>query len=252
MKYFGHLLLLILLLTSCATKESNSGKKKEIAIATQRLGEELYNSGNYTRALQNLLEAYETIPNDPYLNNSLGLVYMAKERYDLAQTHFLKATKLKPDYIHAKNNLGGAFLKQEKWDLAIQNFEVVSKSLVYGTPEIPLSNLGWAYFNKRDYEKATFYFNKSLSFQPNFLVSLHGVASTYLRTGYYYQAIDYLHQKIKRNPGAAILHADLAKSYELVKDYKQAIKSWEVVLNLVPETSSLSVEAQERLMRLKN
>ncbi len=237
-------------MTACATKGPSTEKRLEIATATQRLGEEFYNSGKYTLALQNLLEAYKTIPNDPYLNNSLGLVYIAKERSDLAQIHFLKAIKFKPDYIHAKNNLGGAYLKLEEWDLAIKTFEEVSKSLIYGTPEIPLSNLGWAYYNKQDYEKAKFYFRKSLSIQPKFLVSVHGLASIYLKTGYYYQAIDYLRQRIKRNPGAAILHADLAKAYELTKNYKQAKKSWEVVIKLAPETSSLAREAQERLIEL--
>ncbi len=251
MKYFGYLILLSLIFTSCATKGPNQEKKEEIAIATLRLGDDFYNSGKYTRALQSLLEAYETIPNDPYLNNSLGLVYMAKERYDLAQSHFLKAIKLKPDYIHAKNNLGAAYLKLEKWDLAIKCFEEVSNSLVYGTPEVPLSNLGWAYYNKRDYTKSNFYFKKSLYIQPDFLISLHGLVSIYLKTGYYYQAIDFLQQKIKKNPGAAILHADLAKAYELVKDYNNARKSWEVVLKLVPGgSSSLAKDAQERLMKL--
>ncbi|KKR31241.1 MAG: Tetratricopeptide repeat protein, partial [Candidatus Falkowbacteria bacterium GW2011_GWF2_39_8] len=73
----------------------DSEKKKEIAIATQRVGEGFYNAGNYTLSLKNLLEAYETIPDDPYLNNSLGLVYLAKERYDLAENHFKKALELK-------------------------------------------------------------------------------------------------------------------------------------------------------------
>jgi len=247
MKYFGYLLLLGLLFTSCATKGPSLEKKEEIALSTIRLGEELYNSGKYTRALQSLLEAYETLPNDPYLNNNLGLVYMAKERYDLAETHFLKAIRLKPDYVHAKNNLGGAYLKQDQWDLAIKNFEEVSKSLIYETPEIPLSNLGWAYYNKKEFDRSTYYFKKSLSFQPSFLISLHGLASIYLKTGYYYQAIDFLNQRIKRNPDAAILHSDLAKSYELIKDYKKAKKSWEAVLKLVSETSSLAKQAQERL-----
>lgn len=250
MKYFGYLILLILLFTSCATKDANMGTKKEIAIATQRLGVELYNSGEFTRALQNFLEAYETIPDDPFLNNDLGLTYMAKERYDLAQTHFLRAIKFRPDYIEAKNNLGVAYLKQKQWNLAISIFEEVSESLVYETPAIPLSNLGWAYFHKKEYEKSKTYFKKSLSYQPNFLVSLHGLASIYLETGYYYQAIEFLNFRIKRNPGAAILHADLARSYELVKDYKKAKKAWEVVVKLVPETSNLAEEAQERLIKL--
>ncbi|MBU1196272.1 MAG: tetratricopeptide repeat protein [Proteobacteria bacterium] len=247
MKLRASLLLILFLSMSCATTTMNTDKKKEIAVATQRLGEEYYNAGKYTSALQNLLEAYRTIPNDPYLNNSLGLVYLAKDRSDLAETHFKKALSLKPDYIHAKNNLGAVFMKQKKWDLAIQCFTEVSENLLYATPEMPLSNLGWAYFNQKLYKKATYYFKKSLEVRPDFLISIHGLASVYTETGLYYQARDYLLRNLGKYPDAAILHADIATVYEKLNDPVNARKSWQRVLNLVPETSSLAQEAQKKL-----
>ncbi|MCK5162881.1 MAG: tetratricopeptide repeat protein [Desulfobacula sp.] len=228
----------------------NTEKKKEIAIATQQLGEEYYNSGKYTAALKTLLNAHETIPNDPYLNNSLGLVYLAKDRYDLAENHFNKALNLKADYIHAKNNLGAVYLKQKKWGLAIQCFEEVAENLLYATPEMPLSNLGWAYFRQKLYKKAKVYFKKSLEIRPNFLNAVHGLSSIYIETGYYNLAITFLHHSLKKNPGAAILHSDLAKVYEALKDFDKAKRSWDVVLKLEPETSPLAIEAQKRLLEL--
>jgi Tfp pilus assembly protein PilF len=226
------------------------GSEREIAFATQRLGEEHYNSGQYTAALKSLLEAYKIIPNDPYLNNSIGLVYFAKERYDLAQNHFKRALELKPDYIRAKNNLGAAFLKQEKWDQAIACFEQISENLLNATPEVPLSNLGWAYFHKREFKKAGLYFNKSLEIRPDFLVSIHGLASVYLETGYYTQAVDLLEHALDKNPGAAILHSDMARLHETLKEFDKAKKSWNLVIKLEPETSPLARQAQKRLDKL--
>ena len=141
MKNLICLLFIFLFLISCSSKNIDMENKKEIAIATQRLGEEYYNAGKYTAALKSLLESYNTIPNDPYLNNSLGLVYLARQRYDLAENSFKKALDLKADYIHAKNNLGAVYLKQKKWNLAIQCFEEVSENLLYATPEIPFMAL---------------------------------------------------------------------------------------------------------------
>lgn len=252
-KEFSHMkmrvsLIFILFLTlSCATTTMKTDKKIEIAVATQRLGEEYYNAGRYTSALQNLLDAYKIIPKDPYLNNSLGLVYLAKDRSDLAETHFNKALSLKPDYIHAKNNLGVTFMEQKRWDLAIQCFKEVSENLLYSTPEMPLANLGWAYFNQKFYKKATYYFKKSLEIRPDFLISIHGLASIYTETGVYYQARDYLLRNLKKYPDAAILHADIAKIYERLNDPVNAKKSWQSVLKLLPETSSLAQEAQKKL-----
>jgi len=235
---------------SCASKDMNSEKKKQIAIKTQQLGEVYYNSGQYTAALKKLLEAYETIPDDPYLNNSLGLVYLAKDRYTLAETHFKKAVQLEPDYTQAKNNLGAIYLKQKKFDLAIKCFQEVSDDILCPDPETSLANLGWVYYHKKMYKQAKSYFKKALDIKPDFLVALHGISSIYIKQEHYSQALRFLHYNLMQNPKAAILHADLAKTYEALKKYRQAKKSWELVINLAPRTSPLSKEAREKILQL--
>ncbi|MBU2481015.1 MAG: pilus assembly protein PilF, partial [Proteobacteria bacterium] len=61
------------------------------------------------------------------------------------------------------------------------------------------------------------------------------------------QARDYLLRNLGKYPDAAILHADIATVYEKLNDPVNARKSWQRVLNLVPETSSLAQEAQKKL-----
>ncbi len=248
MKKIYYVLFAFLFFISCASKNISSEKKIKLAVANQRIGEEYYKAGNYTAALKTLLEVYETIPDDPYLNNSMGLVYLAKQRYELAEQHFKTAIKIRPDFIRAKNNLGATYLKQKKWNLAIKCFEQVSDNILYATPEIPLSNLGWAYFHQKMYKRAKSYFKKALDIQPDFLFAVHGLSSIYIQTGYYSQAINYLHYKLTVKPRAAILHSDLAKAYEAIENYNQAKKSWNLVLKLVPSTSPLAKEALERLL----
>jgi len=252
MKNMICLLFILIFLVSCAGKDMNMNmeNKKKLAVATQRVGEQYYNAGQYTAALKNLLEAYKTIPNDPYLHNSLGLVYMAKARYDLAEKSFKKALALKPDYIHAKNNLGAAYLKQNKWGLAIQCFEEISENLLYMTPEYPLTNLGRAYFYQKKYKKSKVYFEKALEIRPHFLRAVHGVASIYIETGYPGKALGYLHHELIKNPGAAILHSDIAKAYEALHDFDNARRSWNNVIKIEPETSPLAREAEKRLLDL--
>jgi len=237
-------------MVSCSPKNIDMENREEIAMATQRLGEELYRSGNHTAALKSLLEAQKTIPDSPYLYNSLGLVYLAKHRYDLAEKSFKEALRIKSDYARAKNNLGAAYMKQEKWDLAITHFKAVSENLLYATPEIPISNIGWAYFHQKMYRKAKIYFKQSLDIRPNFLNAAHGLASVHIETGYYTQAIDFLKHALEKNPGAAIIHSDLATVYEALKDIKNAKRYWGTVLKLEPANSPLAKEAQKRLLDL--
>ncbi|MFH2092121.1 MAG: tetratricopeptide repeat protein, partial [Pseudomonadota bacterium] len=214
MKHLFCLVLISLILFSCAGSGKQEINQKEVAMATQQVGEEHYRNGRYTAALTSLLEAQKALPDDPYILNSLGLVYLAKDRPDLAQNHFKQALDLKPDYVQAQNNLGGAYMKLEQWDMAIKIFEAVASNLLYGTPEIPLSNLGWAYYNQNLLKQAKTYFNKSLDIRPNFINAVHGLASIHIKQQNYSQALEFIHDALKKDPGAAILHADLATTYE--------------------------------------
>lgn len=244
--------LTIFLAASCATGNfEQQSKQKEIARATQRLGEEQYKNGNFTAALKNLLQAKKSLADDPYLHNSLGLVYLSKNRPDLAENHFKQALRHKPDYIQAKNNLGGTYMKQEKWEPAVQLFKEVSESLLYATPEKPLSNLGWVYFHQSMFKQARRYFDQALDIRPGFINAVHGIASIYIKQQDYSNAFSFLHAALERNPGAAVLHADLAIAYEATGNLSQARNAWNVVLNLVPEQSNLAKDARKNLSRLE-
>jgi type IV pilus assembly protein PilF len=53
---------------------------KKKAAASRNLGEAYLSEKNYTAALGELLKAERLNPEDPILQNDLGLVYMAKEK----------------------------------------------------------------------------------------------------------------------------------------------------------------------------
>jgi Tfp pilus assembly protein PilF len=239
-----------LLISSCVGSTTQTNQT-QIAQAMKKEGEILRNQGNYTAALTRLLEAEKLTPNDPYLQNSLGLAYMGKARDDLAVTSFTKALAIKPDYVEAINNLGAAYLRQGELDKAIEKFKLVLNSLVYPTPQFPLSNIGWAYLRKREFHLSEVYFTKALDKLPWFTAAAHGLAQTYLQTGKLDQAMEYLHQCLDRSPDAAIFHADLAQVYDEKGEKQQAIKSWQQVLRLVPERSTLAKIAETRLSELE-
>lgn len=237
------------MISSCVNSASRENNVK-IAQAIKKEGDIFQTQGDYTSALTKLFQAEKLTPNDPYLQNSLGLAYMGKNRDDLAVTAFKKALTEKPDYIEAINNLGAAYLRQGKWDMAIKKFNTVLDSLVYQTPHYPLSNIGWAYLGEKKYPLAETYFMKALDALPWFTAASHGLAQVYLQTGQMDKAMDYLHKCLDRSPDTAIFHADLAQAYEGMGLNQQAIRSWQLVLKLVPERSSLAKKAQLQLSEL--
>ncbi len=244
------LLLSTLLIFSCSTTTRTENKSFEIAQDSKSLGEAYMNQGNYTAALKELMDAEKTLPNDPYLQNDLGLVYLAKQRLDLAERHFSKAIALKPDYIPAKNNLGTVYLKQNRWDDAINLFKVISENLLYATPHFSLTNLGWAYLGKQNFIQARDSFHKALKFAPDFVNAIHGLATVYIRTQQSYLAEPLLLKALKSNPNAVILHADLATAYETMHQLSKAKQSWQTVLQLEP-IGPLSEEAELRIRHIE-
>lgn len=245
--------LLSLVLTCLFLAACNGGGSQNqlrLAEAVKIQGDAFLIQGDYTAALSRLLEARKTLPNDPYLLNSLGLAYMGKNRDDLAILVFKQALDLKPDYTEALNNLGAAYLRQEKWDPAIAAFKQVLDDLLYPTPQFPLSNLGWAFLGKQDPVQAEFWFSQALDAAPGFVTASHGLAQVFLETRRENQAIDFLTACLLRHPDAPVLHADLARAYEAAGRTREARRSWLNVLQYAQENSVLKKTASERLAAL--
>lgn len=251
MKYITVVIAALLALSACTAKDTVSQKDQKIGQAVKKEGEAFLLEGGYTDALKKFLESVKLIPKDPYLHHDLGLAYMGKNRYQLAETHFQKAIELNPDYMAALNSLGTAYLKQGKYDKAIEQFQKVSDNILYATPHYPLSNIGWAYYRKNDFLQAKNYFKKALKDNPDFVQAIHGQSLTYLSLQMPEKAVSLLEEKIQKVPSVAVLHSDLAKAYEAVYEYDKAKRSWEQVLNLAEENSSLFDEAEKQLRLLE-
>ena len=242
------MLLAILLLSGCAaTGVSPLDKKK--ADATRNLGEAYLGEKNYTAALRELLKAEKLNPDDPILHNDLGLVYMAKDKTDRAIAHFERAIELKPDYSLAKNNLGSAYLVRKEWDRAIPVLEAVTGDMLYATPHYPLANLGWAYYNKNDYDKARKYLKEALELKPDFFVAQLNLGRTYLATGQLHAALSQFEASAKNNPKDPALLLELGKTYRLLGDYNSAILTLKGAIEYADD-SDLAVQASEELKKI--
>jgi type IV pilus assembly protein PilF len=230
---------------------SNLQVRKKQGEAARNLGEVYYRQGNYTEALREFLKAESLYPDDPFLQNDLGLTYKAKKKPDLAITHFKKALTLKPDYAPAKNNLGTVYLDKGEWDAAIEYFKEVGESLVYASPHLPLSNLGWAYYNKKAYEQAEKYYLEALEIAPQFINALRGLSLTYMAMGKVPEGIEILETAVKEYPRMTLLYFDLATAYTLLHDYESALNAYDKVVELSPG-SAFAREAEKKAQKIKH
>jgi Tfp pilus assembly protein PilF len=141
---------------------------------------------------------------------------MAKAKPDIAIDHFKKAVEIKPDYTPAKNNMGTAYLAQKKWDDAITCFKEITGDLLYATPHFPFSNLGWAYYNKKEFKLAEKYYKDALKIEPKFVIALRGLGLTYLKMGRISEAVTTLEKVIELAPDSP-LAAEAQKEIEKMK-----------------------------------
>jgi tetratricopeptide (TPR) repeat protein len=244
----GYVLAMVVFgVLSCATNHELQKPQEE---ATRNLGEVYYQRGNYTAALREFLKAEALYPEDPFLQNDLGLVYKAKKRPDLAIKHFKKALKLNPDYAPAKNNLGTVYLDKGEWDTAIEYFTAVSKNMLYATPHLPLANLGWACYNKKEYALAERYYRESLDLEPKFFNAMRGLGLTYIAMGRVDDAAKILESAVKDYPNLALLYLDLGKIYSQSGDYEKALMAYQKIVELAPN-SDLAEEAERAILNIK-
>ncbi len=187
-------IIIAILSFSCASDRSLVKKQAE---AFRELGAAYMMQGDYGNALAKLLQASKLDSDDPLIYNYLGLVFMAKEKYENAIYCFKEAILIKSDFSIGKNNLGAAYCAMKNWDKAVEIFSEATKDMLYPTPHYPLSNIGWAYFNKKDYSNAEKFYLAALKIAPDFPIALNGLAQVYITTEKYEKA-ERLFQKIRK------------------------------------------------------
>lgn len=242
------LVMVAFCVVSCATTNIKVQKQREEAL--RNLGEAYYKQGDYTSALKQFLKAEELYPDDPFLQNDLGLTYKAKKRLDLAIKHFKIALEIKPDYAPAKNNLGTVYLEKKEWDTAIKCFKEVTENMLYATPQLALANLGWAYYNKKEFGLSESYYRKALDIEPKFINALRGLGLTYIAMGRIDEGVEILERAVKNYPKLALLYDDLAKAYVLSHDYEKALDAYHKVIELAPG-SAMAMEAEKAAHKIK-
>jgi tetratricopeptide (TPR) repeat protein len=240
--------LLVCLLVSCTTK--NLEKDKNIAEKTRMLGEAYLREQHYTAALEAFLKSEALYPDDHLLHDDLGLVYLAKGKYELAIRHFKKALELEEDYTPARNNLGNAYAASHDWDRAIEQYKIASSNMLYATPYYPLSNLGFVYYQKKEYDLSEEYYLKALKVRRDFVVALQGLAKTYMATGRVLEAIARLEKAAEISPDSASVYFELANAYSLNRDYRKAYTAYQKVIALDPD-SPLADRAKEEARKVE-
>ena len=126
-----------------------------------------------------------------------------------AQAHFKKAVSTKESYAEAWNNLSVVYLLRQEWDLSVEAAQKALKDPTYTAPALARSNLGWAYFNKRDLQSAWKELHETVSRTPSLCVSRYRLARVYMERNDLEQAAEVIEPLLEESKRCPIQEAFL-------------------------------------------
>ena len=116
----------------------------------------------------------------------------AQAKFKDAGKNLRKAVELRPEFPEAWNNLSVAESQLRSWDEAVTAAQNALKDAAYATPELARANLGWAYYQKKDFQSAWKELHEAVSRAPGFCVARYRLAKVYVDRSEIDQAADAL------------------------------------------------------------
>jgi type IV pilus assembly protein PilF len=141
-------LMLALLLTSCATGDSNDvtpqgASERNSAAETQvNLGVGYMQRGNTELALERFEKALKFNPKSAVAYSSMGVLFEQIGRPDLAEKNYRRAAGLEPKKGNVRNNFGQFLCRVGRYDDADIEFKAALEDPFYQTPAVAASNAG--------------------------------------------------------------------------------------------------------------
>jgi tetratricopeptide (TPR) repeat protein len=226
------LILLSILVTGCAENKALVKKKSQ---ALENLGNSLMQQGDLRGGLQRLLEASKIDPENANIHNGLGLAYRDLRIYEKSIVHFKRALALRPDFPEAQNNLGTLYLLLREWDLALDCFQRAVSDILYRTPHFAYNNIGLAYYNKGDYQKAIENYQKALRSFPSYSLGYENLARAYEAINSFQVAIESYNKSITYAPNYPTPHLYLARLLLRLDRNEEAARELKLTMEIDPE-----------------
>jgi tetratricopeptide (TPR) repeat protein len=179
----GVLLIAMLMVSGCGG--GRSAEDMDRSMREFQLANTLREEGNIPGALTRLQRALELDPENARAHLLLGYIHLGREDYPRAESALLQALQLLEEQqlagplAEARNLYGVLKIHQEKYDEAIALLMESATDMLNTAPWYAYGNLGWAYYEKQEYEQAVEALEHAVSNQPRFCLGYYLMGKTY-------------------------------------------------------------------------
>lgn len=161
-------ILIALNLFGCSGSQVQEKSPQEKSELYTEMGTSALMRGDFPRAIEDLRKALTINPANAIARSHLGLAYYALGRKQDGKNEVQRAVIDDPKYSDGYINLGSFAVEEKKYPLAKHYFKKALENLEYKARYRALTNLGQVYMLEGNFVDAKFYFNQSLSFNPEF------------------------------------------------------------------------------------
>lgn len=148
-----------------------------------RLARNYYNDRNLAMTQREVYEALKLNPRNVEALHLRGFVRMGMNDQAGAVADFKSALVIKPDFQECRNNLGTALLAQGRHEEAIEVLKPLLEDPLYPTPAFAHGNIGWAYYQVKDFEAARRHLEMATFLSPRFCLGHNNLGLLYRDTG---------------------------------------------------------------------
>jgi predicted O-linked N-acetylglucosamine transferase (SPINDLY family) len=211
-------------LRSRAPAPSRESMNRVVALYQRGLLQEAYDAGS---------DLAERFPEDPVLQNFLGVVCAALQQPDAAVGHYDRAVALLPEYAEALCNLGICLQSMGRDTEAQQRYTAASRA----EPDNASAQFGLAACLKAsgDYRGAISHYRRCVELQPDHAAAHNNLGNCLQAVGDTRGAMASFQNAVRLNPSAADAHYNLAHRYFEQSQYAQARQAYATALDLDPD-----------------
>ena len=238
-----HFLLLIasVLITACGGEERVRRAKSETDLKSAselnvQLGVGYLKREQYEVAQEKLYKAIEQDPNNVEAYTTIAVLMMKLNQMSEAENYYLEAIDIKEKDPVLRNSYGTYLCKVGRIDEALEEFQLAYTNPFYDTPYLAYSNAGTCMLQAGDYKKAEVYLRKALRKQPKLPGALFSMADLGVKTQKYLMARAYsqrYHAVAKPSADSLWIQVQAERALGATKHYRKYAKQ---ILNDFPDS----------------
>lgn len=145
-----------------------SGKNRISARISYDLGINAFDRGDNREALRALSTSAKQDPYLPEAHHALGLVYHSMGKLEQGLAQYRQALRLRPKFSEASNNMGILLIDLGRYQDAVAAFEGALSDILYATPTLAEGNMGWAYYQMGQIDRAREHIGNAVASDPQF------------------------------------------------------------------------------------